>query len=312
VIEMNLMSVRADPEAATAHLSEVWPEAPLLRTAAAVVARSIRYAHGQAPASWELTLFRKFLRLNVGQIAVLELFPDDLVLYTVAGRASGPRSYRRLKFRGYRAVDVRTERWAIPLRATLTVDREIVRRHRELIGVAARAKRTSPFKNSHCPGANGAIERLANCKLPTPEYAIIPGASVNENRQNDRSNGGVFGPPEQNAEVEHAAVEIVTSRMKTNGWVVRSVEREGCGYDLDCHRRGQVRHIEVKGTRGNSTRFVITAGEVRRADSDPDFSLVLVGNALTQNPTVEEWLGGSFDEAFQLEPLQFIARRTRA
>lgn len=254
-------------------------------------------------------MFKDFLRLNVGQIALLELFPEDLVLYTVAGSPFRKLPYRRIDHQ-YRAVTVPTERWAIHLPDVERLSPELMRRHRQLISVAAKAKRVSPFKKSHSPGVVVALARLAEGQLPQPEYSVASDASPPGESAWSDNRGSLFGTSEQNAVVEQAAVNLVTRRMEADGWVVESVEGGRCGYDLHCSRGKQERHVEVKGTRNAPIKFLMTAGEVRRADTDSCFVLVLVGNALAESPSVEEWPGRSLKKTFQLEPLQYVVRRS--
>ena len=303
---MSLRAYRTDLDAAAEHLRSLWPDETSLRAAARMIAKSIRHAHAQAPECWELTLFRKFLRLNVGQIAVLELYPDQLSIYAIAGTAFPPSLCRQIPFRGYSAVNVPTVRLGVALRKIASIVPELTKRHMVLVETAARAKRISPFQRAHSPGAVGALGRLADGQLPNPHY-IKPSESISHEGMID---GCLFGSAEQNAEVEQAAVQIVTARLQADGWVVRSVELERCGYDLHCQRGRTELHVEVKGTRGAATHFVMTAGEVRQADTDPNFTLMLVSDVLGATPKVEEWPGRSFESTFQLEPLQYIARRS--
>jgi hypothetical protein len=126
----------------------------------------------------------------------------------------------------------------------------------------------------------------------------------------DETPGSLFGDAETNAAVEQAAVNLVRKQRESDGWEVRSVEREQCGYDLDCRRNGREQHLEVKGTRKEPTQFVMTAGELRRAYEDSALVLVVVGHTLSDTPTVEEWRGRSFEDVFQLAPLRYLASRS--
>ena len=63
--------------------------------------------------------------------------------------------------------------------------------------------------------------------------------------------GGGFGggaiDPEQNARVEQAAIAFVTAHYGRQGWDVRDVSEDDCGWDLEFTRRGLLRCVEVKG-----------------------------------------------------------------
>jgi hypothetical protein len=95
-----------------------------------------------------------------------------------------------------------------------------------------------------------------------------------------RNVGAGFGSPEENRKVEQAAVRAIRLKLKNDGWVVRSVERERRGYDLECRNGRKLIRVEVKGIRGTEPRFILTAGEYDRARKDPSFVLGLVMSAL--------------------------------
>jgi hypothetical protein len=81
-----------------------------------------------------------------------------------------------------------------------------------------------------------------------------------------------FGDSERNKEIEAAAIEFVTAWHRARRWTVRSVENSNCGYDLRCEKAGEIRHVEVKGVRGDVVGFMVTAGEVRQAKSNSKIS----------------------------------------
>lgn len=81
-----------------------------------------------------------------------------------------------------------------------------------------------------------------------------------------RGQGGGFGDPESNREVERAAIARATAALEAEGWSVESVERDRIGFDLLCTRPdGEARHVEVKGVRGSARSFIITEGELLRS-----------------------------------------------
>lgn len=99
-----------------------------------------------------------------------------------------------------------------------------------------------------------------------------------------------------------------TMRLKGSGWSVHSVESERCGYDLLCKRRGDVRHVEVKGIQGQRHEFIVTKREMQRATDDARFRLVVVTNALTR-PHLQEFTGRQFVRQFIHTPTQFRSMR---
>jgi hypothetical protein len=112
-----------------------------------------------------------------------------------------------------------------------------------------------------------------------------------------------FGDPVSNAQVESAAIRHVTARLKEQGWSVASVESLRIGYDLRCTRGRDELHAEVKGTRAVLPSFIITEGELRRADADLAFRLFVVTDALGTAPVMHEFDADSIFESFDFTPL---------
>lgn len=123
--------------------------------------------------------------------------------------------------------------------------------------------------------------------------------------------GAGFGSPVENKLVEAAAVQAVVNHYQTGGWWVRSVERDKCGFDLECTKGAVVEQVEVKGVSGTELCFVITAGEVRQARENPKFVLVVVTSALSPSPTLTKVSGEEFGERFELATIQHRASLKR-
>ena len=120
-----------------------------------------------------------------------------------------------------------------------------------------------------------------------------------------------FGDPAKNKEVERAAVEHVMGLLTGEGWQVKSVEDEKCGYDLQCVRPGSERHVEVKGIGGSMVGFIITQGELGRARNDPEFALYAVTEARSERRKAHPYTGSEMENAFDFRPLQYFARLKR-
>jgi hypothetical protein len=119
--------------------------------------------------------------------------------------------------------------------------------------------------------------------------------------------GAGFGDPAENKLVESAAVRAVVAHYEAGGWSVRSVERDKCGFDLECSKGGVVEQVEVKGIRGDGLCFVITAGEVKQAQTNLSFFLMAVTSALTASPTLTKFSGAEFVKRFDLAAIQYRA-----
>jgi hypothetical protein len=108
-------------------------------------------------------------------------------------------------------------------------------------------------------------------------------------------------------EVEQAAVGYVTNWYTQQGWTVRSVENERCGYDLRCAKANIWSAVEVKGTRGTHQLFHITRGEVVQARQNPRFVLCVVTAALSVQRQLFRYSGPDFLQGFELVPEEYMA-----
>lgn len=141
---------------------------------------------------------------------------------------------------------------------------------------------------------------------------LIPSGLVGDSQPPDSSDtisqgGAGFGDPAENRLVESAAVRAVVAHYQECGWTVRSVERDKCGFDLECVKGEIVEQVEVKGVRGTGLCFIITAGEVRQARTNPKFFLVAVTSALSGSPTLTKFSGADFVQRFDLAAVQYRA-----
>ncbi|MBI3840330.1 MAG: DUF3883 domain-containing protein [Planctomycetia bacterium] len=119
--------------------------------------------------------------------------------------------------------------------------------------------------------------------------------------------GAGFGSAAENKLVEDAAIRAVTEHYEAKGWDVHSVERDKCGFDLDCRKGRAVKSVEVKGVRGVVQCFVITAREVKQAETNPNFVLMVVTSALSECPVLTRYTGPEFCRSFELSGVQFRA-----
>lgn len=125
--------------------------------------------------------------------------------------------------------------------------------------------------------------------------------------QKQDGHGGGFSKAEMNRQVESAAISFVTQQYETEGWKVTSVEDAKCGYDLYCVKGSVEKHVEVKGVQGTALSFIITANEVRQAETDPDFVLGVITSALAEKPVMYRYRGKEFIAKFNLEILEYRA-----
>jgi len=140
-------------------------------------------------------------------------------------------------------------------------------------------------------------------KLPKP----IEGSDRGSNKSQQSKQGGGFGDPEINLEVEQAAIAYVKKWYVDRGWKVLSLENENRGYDLQCSLGRKEENVEVKGIKGKQRSFIITKNEVEQAKSNPDFVICIVTSAFSKRPKLYRLPGSKFIEKFNLEPLSYKA-----
>lgn len=124
------------------------------------------------------------------------------------------------------------------------------------------------------------------------------------------SGGGFHVDPELRKRVEKAASDFVKQWYEREGWLVKDVSRDKVGYDLHCTKSAQTKCVEVKGTSGLEQQFIITNNELEKSQSDPDFVLAIVTNALTK-PTLTQYRGSELQDHFQFQAISLHASKLK-
>ncbi len=153
---------RTDPIAAEKILTELCPDANALLCWARHAWQAIEVARSIAAESWEVTLFSDGVRLNVGQVAVLELWSGIAVFYCCAPVQIEPSEQVRPQddWGGYGAVKGGTERWIVAVTALPGLQPRLIEKHIELVRLAARSKKASPFRAAQSPGVVLYLEKV--------------------------------------------------------------------------------------------------------------------------------------------------------
>jgi hypothetical protein len=263
-------------------------------------------------------MFAGLVRLNVGQVAVLSLSSDEIVvLFRTPFKTKRDERFAVYLDPSnpiYPAVPVDSGVCQFSPANFRAIPRTLWTAHESFIDAAANAKKVSPFKTSFSDGVLQHLETLLGLPLPRPTY--FTGTSLDSplgvpvhptGLQLPFPTGAGFGDPEQNKMVEQAAVLVAKQRYLAEGWQVTSVESQKCGFDLRCQRNGTEVHVEVKGVAGSERRFIVTDGELQCANIDDRFVLALVTLALTDDPQLERWSAQSFRDEFSFKPIQYWA-----
>ena len=171
---------------------------------------------------------------------------------------------------------------------------------------AARKRRYSAFFD-----VNGNFKRqsVISGVVPQNERPVArQGNASAQNKKSKGSQGGAgFGDPIDNKLVETAAIDAVRKAYENDRWRVRSVERDKCGFDLECHKGRLIKNVEVKGVSAATQCFIITAAEVERARKDKKFVLMVVTSALSASPILTPYSGREFSQQFDLSAIQYRA-----
>src|SRR5689334_3607608 len=83
----------SDLEQAQVVFEALWPDRSVRRAVGSLLCDSIRFAHSQGNACWEVTLFDNHVSLNVGPIQVLTLWSSEISFY-FRGPLALPRRLR--------------------------------------------------------------------------------------------------------------------------------------------------------------------------------------------------------------------------
>lgn len=117
--------------------------------------------------------------------------------------------------------------------------------------------------------------------------------------------GAGYGDPVTNAQVEKAAMDLVASTYREQGWRVQDVSARKVGWDITVRRGAEEMHLEVKGVSGSKPTVLLTRNEHATAAADPSWRLTVVTQALTSpifaEFTPEQVLAASTPHVFQVK-----------
>lgn len=289
----------------------------------------IDYANSLNTKNWNINLDRngKFVRFNVGQEYCLEIFQKYLaviVLRKYVSELSQNKEYN-VRFKGLigkkKIVNSNLDMVPdclvkVPNSVVCLVQYDHVKQTLPLLKDAnwmlieeanTRTKILPKMKRAHSSGFIVYLSQYFNKWIPSPEYTGSDNKynAIISNKE-QRSYGGGFGNQETNRKVEQAAIRLVSDALQTQGWFVKSVERENCGFDLLCSKDKTQEYVEVKGVQGTELSFIITAGEVQKARTNPNWVLFIVTSALS-NPKLQRLSADEFIEKFTLDAISFRA-----
>jgi hypothetical protein len=143
------------------------------RAIAANLAASVRVAHAAADASWEVTMFRDYVRLNVGQVETLTMREDIIRFFFREPLELSHGHGFEITLTGspiFPAVPVPSGICDVPPADVPSLPTAVREAHEAYIQSAASFKRVSPFKKSFSPAVLEYVESVLGVQLPRPGY----------------------------------------------------------------------------------------------------------------------------------------------
>lgn len=272
-----------------------------------MIVNSCRHAHVQSPSCWDLTLDTSFVRLNVGQVALLDVKGGELFLCAAPSlpRLAGPAEIDRPRDPVYAAVPIRSVSLRLPLSAIGMLDDRVLAAHRRYIVAAASRKRVSPWRSAHSPAAVRVLSEWGRTETPQPAYVV---AAPDESELSQREIETALGDIVASKEIEQTAIRVVRDWYESRGWKVESVEAERIGYDLRCTKGRDRCHVEVKGRARSGDVVLLTANEWRLAVEDSRFVVAIVSE-IRKGPSIRQWTGMEFQRSHDVKPIVYHAAR---
>lgn len=156
-----------------------WLHTDTARPALAFLAESVSQAHRWGPSSWVLTCRKDAVRLDVGQVAVLSIRPDEVDVYVAAPVHLGPFESKATpptrSVYSHRAVPSRIRMVSVPLDDASRIQDSLLAAHHAAIEAAARAKRGTPWRRSYSEALLKALEHQLGRAMPRPGYTSPTG-----------------------------------------------------------------------------------------------------------------------------------------
>lgn len=307
-------SYRYDIQKAGEVICTLLPDRAALALFASIFVASCRQAHKMSRACWEVTLTPKYLRLNVGPVALLDLEQDHIFLCTLPLQTDPPSGvYYSFSPSEpvYPSVPIPSASLRLSPDRLAQIDATILDSHLRYVTEAAARRSVSAWHYAHSPAALEYLAGIAGIDKPIwqPSYPTDETFQPqDEEPEAEEALKDLFA----NRHVEERAIEVVQTFYESNGWRVRSVEQEKIGYDLHCTKEGQVKHVEVKGRSRDGEVIILTSQEWNRALEDSCFVLALVAAATTQTPQLHQWAGTEIQTEFEVLPIAFRARKRNA
>lgn len=322
---------RDNPEDAKLITDMFIPDESAKEVILSFLSNAIIFAHNINHKNWNLNLDKDgyFIRFNVGQVYCIEIFSG--YVYILSLKDHLPKillgTYLEIQFKGYdgKKEVITPDLAQVPdvlIKVPGSVGCRIKNFHvtsvlpyleeanREFINFAIRNTSQRPIMSqAHSPGFITYLSQYCKKQIPNPSYITdtVPEVYPNFNIiEKEPQAGGGFGNAETNRKVEQAAIKYVTDDYTKNGWIVKSIESEKCGFDLLCTKGEAQEYVEVKGVQGDSVSFIVTAGEVRQSQKNKKFVLCVVTSALS-TPKLHKFTAKEFHEQFMIEPVSYKA-----
>jgi hypothetical protein len=161
----------------------------------------------------------------------------------------------------------------------MVVDLELARE------LAASRRMTVRVRKEPTPGTKASRRALSDVDAAAAAIREIVRPTAVPRRQGPRLSA------EERKAIERRAVELAKRYYRKRRWRVEEVRRRP--YDLLCRRGDQELRVEVKGTTGDGREVLVTAGEVKHAESHRRMVSLAVVSGISFNKSTGEASGGS-------------------
>jgi ribosomal protein L37AE/L43A len=110
---------------------------------------------------------------------------------------------------------------------------------------------------------------------------------------------------EEKKAIENRSMKVAEKHYKSLGWVLKDTSATK-SYDFVAFKNGKTKYIEVKGTATVGKKVIITAGEVKHVEKEPDNSaLIVIGNIVLKK-NKKEWKGYGGDIVYKSDPFEIV------
>ncbi|MGC9384915.1 MAG: hypothetical protein ACP5D6_09980, partial [Kosmotogaceae bacterium] len=162
---------------------------------------SIEYANNKNPNSWEITLFKNFVRLNVGRLYTIDLKINRVVFFAMPEFIPDVLKNKLSEYISIRkefdSLGNEVARVRLPIDIFADYIDQLQNAHNKFLDEAIKTARSSPYYNAYSSGVVKYLNKFLAKELPHPEY----------HKEDEEENGEI--EVNENAPFSKKAVELL-------------------------------------------------------------------------------------------------------